>query len=99
MAANKIRKSARDEDCCLQIHPYCNGNPETVVLCHLNSDGKGWAIKSPDWFGVYGCSDCHDVIDGRRQTELDEAELLKCQMRGLYRTWQRLIEKGLINAT
>jgi len=45
---------------------------------------------------VYGCSDCHDVIDGRRQTDLPKEEILKCQLRALERTWEQMITDGLI---
>jgi len=94
----KLRDSARGEDCTLQIHPYCNSNPETVVLCHLPS-GSGMGQKSPDWFAVYGCSACHDIIDGRRsintlRVTLFDIEELK--QAALFRTWERMIDKGLI---
>ncbi len=93
----KLRESARGEECTLRIYPYCNGNPETTVLCHLPS-GSGIGQKSPDWFAVYGCSDCHDIIDGRRndipnQILFDRDSI---RMDALYRTWERMIEKGLI---
>lgn len=96
---SKIRDSARGEDCTLQIHPYCNGNPATVVLCHLPSERKGVALKSPDHWAAYGCSACHDVIDSRNPQAIQALgwpEIERCMMRGLYRTQQRLIEKGLI---
>lgn len=98
---SKIRVSARDEDCTLQIHPYCNGNPETTVLCHLPVITKGMAMKAPDWWGAYGCSACHDVIDSRNPQairELGWQEIEQCMWRGLYRTQERLIEKGLIKS-
>ena len=91
----KLTKSARGEECTLQIHPYCNGNPETVVLCHLPS-GSGMGQKSPDWFAVYGCSDCHDVIDYRIKHDIPIENIALAQRWGLYRTWERMIEKGLI---
>ena len=97
MKQTKLTKSARDEECTLQIHPYCNQNPETTVLCHINSPDKGMGIKSPDFFAVYGCSDCHDIIDGRKGLEgISLEEELSCINRALYRTWKRMIEKGLI---
>jgi hypothetical protein len=66
---SKLRRSARGKMCTLQIHPHCNSNPDTVVLCHIGSVSKGIALKSHDHFGVYGCSDCHDVIDGRKKQD------------------------------
>ncbi len=94
----KLRDSARGEDCTLQIHPYCSGNPETVVLCHLPS-GAGMGQKSPDWFAVYGCSDCHDIIDGRNLIAADSVkyEIEAIMRMALFRTWERMIDKGLIN--
>ena len=96
----KLRESARGEECTLRIHPYCNGDPATTVLCHLPS-GSGWGQKSPDWFAVYGCSNCHDIIDGRVtdpqiRIMLGRTELSELVMPALFRTWERMIEKGLI---
>lgn len=63
-----IRRAARGQDCTLQILGVCNGESDTVVLCHSNSlaDGKGMGLKAPDLAACFGCSDCHDVLDGRR---------------------------------
>lgn len=91
----KLRDSARGEECTLRIHPYCNGNPETTVLCHLPS-GSGMGQKSPDWFAVYGCSSCHDIIDGRHNHFNLKDEIEQAKQDALFRTWERMIEKGLI---
>jgi len=93
---SKIRKSAMGQDCQLNIYPYCNGNPETTVLCHAPSIYKGMSLKSPDHWGSYGCSDCHDIIDGRRQIPLSKLEILECVMRGVFSTQQLLIDQGLM---
>ena len=92
----KIRSSARNKMCTLQIFPYCNNDTQTTVLCHLNSSRKGMALKSLDYFAVYGCSDCHNIIDGRVKTDLTKEDLLQCQFRALERTWGILVEEGLI---
>lgn len=92
----KLRDSARGEECTLSIYPYCNGNPDTTVLCHVPS-GSGMGQKSPDWFGVYGCSSCHDVIDGRLNSDLTHTDKHFAMTAALYRTWERMIEKGIIN--
>ncbi|WP_261095129.1 DUF1364 domain-containing protein [Serratia quinivorans] len=60
-----LRDSARGQSCTLQIPGICNGNPETTVLCHLPSQTHGMGYKGDDFWAVFGCSDCHDVIDGR----------------------------------
>ena len=53
---------------CLARFPGCNGNPRTVVWCHLNdlSLGRGAFFKVDDLFGFLGCTQCHDLYDGRR---------------------------------
>ncbi|MEQ9892073.1 nuclease domain-containing protein [Pectobacterium aroidearum] len=60
-----LRESARGQTCTLQIPGICNGNPETTVLCHLPSPTHCMGYKGDDFRDVYGCSSCHDVIDGR----------------------------------
>jgi hypothetical protein len=64
----KIRASARGQECTLRFPYTCNFRTDTTVLCHSNQlkDGKGMGLKAPDTRAAYGCSDCHDVLDGRR---------------------------------
>lgn len=93
---SKLRKSARGEECTIQLFPYCNQNTETTVLCHAPSEHKGFAIKSPDWWAAYGCSNCHDIVDGRRRVDIPADEIYRCFMRGVFRTIQKQIEKGLV---
>ncbi|MAS97531.1 MAG: hypothetical protein CMF29_01155 [Kiritimatiellaceae bacterium] len=93
---NKIRRSARGKMCTLQLFPHCSNDTETTVLCHLNTSRKGMALKSLDYFAVYGCHDCHNVIDGRVKTDIPKEEIYRCQLRALERTWSQLINDGLI---
>ena len=62
------RRAARGRDCTLMLPGVCNRDPATTVLCHSNrlADGKGMGLKAPDSAACFGCSDCHDVLDGRR---------------------------------
>jgi len=97
--ADKIKKSAKGEDCSLQIFPFCRGDTETTVLAHLQSAAHGIALKSPDWWAVYACQVCHDIIDGRlpqAARDIGEYEIHQCILRGLFRTHRKLIVKGLI---
>lgn len=61
-----IRQAARMQECTLR-YPVCNFDPATTVLCHSNrlEDGKGMGIKAPDSAAAFGCSRCHDLLDGR----------------------------------
>jgi hypothetical protein len=60
-AMSILSSSARGQDCQIRIPGYCNHNPETTVLCHMN--GAGLAMKADDDEGAYGCSDCHAIVD------------------------------------
>lgn len=62
------RRAARGRDCTLMLLGVCNRDPATTVLCHSNrlADGKGMGLKAPNSAACFGCSDCHDVLDGRR---------------------------------
>ena len=93
---SKLTKAARGQECTIQIHPYCSMNPETTVFCHAPSESKGMGTKSPDYWGADGCSDCHDIVDGRRNVALPDDEILRCHIRGVFRTIQRRIDQGLI---
>lgn len=98
------REEARGKECQIRIPGVCNGNNETVVLCHLNNKrlfGVGTGQKVPDIFGAWGCSACHDVVDGRTMwTECEDraAELLvdKQFYEGVFRTQNILLNEGKI---
>ena len=93
LRVTKIRKSARGEDCTLRLE-VCNGNPETTVLAHIGHN-RGMGIKCADYFAVYACSACHDVIDGRVKTDyFYDLELEK--LRALEETQSILFNKGLL---
>lgn len=63
----KLRALAKLKPCLARFEG-CNGNPQSVVWCHLNdlSLGRGAYFKTGDLFGFFGCSQCHDLYDGRR---------------------------------
>lgn len=91
--SSKIRRSARGEDCSLRLG-NCSSN-ETVVLCHIGRD-KGVGMKCGDHFAVYGCSNCHDIIDGRVKSDFTKDQLNTEKLRALEETQKKLIEKGLL---
>lgn len=95
-----IRRAARGQDCTIEIPGICNRNPETVVLCHSNqlAAGKGMGLKAPDTEACFGCSACHDVLDGRapRPAWLTMDLLLAGFERAKQRTHEILKQKGLM---
>jgi hypothetical protein len=95
-----IRRAARNQDCQLQILGACNGDPATTVLCHSNQlvDGKGMGLKAPDTAACFGCSSCHDVLDGRakRPDGMTMAALLELFVYARERTHAILRTKGLL---
>lgn len=90
----KILESARGERCTF-LSPSCNGNTETVVFCHVNDPlaGKGMKQKADDYAGFYGCSACHAFYDNY---ELPTEQMDGYVLGALYRTWRRLIDKGIL---
>lgn len=94
--SQKITKAARGQDCTLNILGVCNHNPETVVLCHLPDESHGMGMKASDISGAFGCSACHDAIDGRALS----VELLGKKewymRRAISRTMEKLFELGVL---
>lgn len=92
---SKLRKSAKGQECQVRIPNYCNFNPETTVLAHLNGGGMGY--KKHDLFGAFACSSCHDVIDGRvRAREYSMDDLERMHLEGVIRTQGIWINSGLV---
>jgi hypothetical protein len=90
-----LRQLARGKPCMVRS-VLCNSNPETTVLAHFRLMGvSGMGMKSPDTCAAWACSDCHDLIDGRRSTRLhtrDELQLM--HLHGVIRTLAELHRMG-----
>lgn len=86
IVSKKIRQSAQGETCSLRVSPQCDYD-QTVVGCHLNSNYRGTGLKSPDIWIVYGCAQCHAMLDAG---EVDHED----QLRALQETQMKLAEKG-----
>ncbi len=92
---NKLRKSARGQDCQIRIPGVCNHNPETVILAHLN--GAGMGTKHADIHGSYACSRCHAVVDGEKHRNYSPDILKLYHLEGVIRTQKIMLDQGLIN--
>jgi len=88
----RIRDEARGRDCQIRS-PVCNGDPATVVGCHLGGGGIG--TKRSDLCCVaWGCSDCHDLVDGRRRSIYSKTEIRLWHVEGVIRTLEILEKEG-----
>ena len=90
-----IQASARGEECTIQIQGICNNNPATTVLCHAPYHGRFGSRKS-DWWAAYGCSSCHDAIDGRDRMACANLDYRLYWHDAIHETHVKLIEKGLL---
>ena len=88
----KLQRFARDQACTLRSDA-CNGDPATVVLCHVRIPGfAGVAMKPPDWLAFHGCSSCHIEQEARR---VDWKDVL----RAVAETMRRAVDEGLIKVS
>ncbi len=100
MKSQKIRNSARGEECTFNVVGICNYNPETTVLAHLQLKGHGiMAGKAHDLSSCYACSDCHDYLDRRngRDKSPEQQYRNEYMLKAHINTIIRMQEKGIIS--
>lgn len=91
-----IMDAAKGEPCTLNISGVCNYDAQTVVVCHL-PDGTGASSKLCGPLSIaFGCSNCHNVIDRRVPSRVSSEDREFYMRRGMMRTINRLIKKGLV---
>lgn len=90
-----IRKSAQGQTCTLRL-PGCDGGGETTVLCHIRRFGWAGINQKPhDFLAVYGCANCHRIMDSRNpEAPCGDDDVL----RALGETLTRLYTAGLLTA-
>ena len=89
MVSQRLRDSARGQQCSLQFPGVCNRDPATTVLAHLPSPVKGMGNKGDDFFAVFACSNCHERLDLHNVDQ-------ECVVRALQRTMKFWIENGYL---
>lgn len=92
-----LRKHAENQPCYIRVPGYCCHDPARVVGCHVRMIGiSGAGMKAEDLLLAYGCQPCHDVVDGRTQTEFTPDERRLMLLEGMVRTQLQLIREGLL---
>jgi hypothetical protein len=93
--ANKLRQSARGQECQVRLYQICRGRNDTVILAHLPGGGVGG--KGFDTAASFCCFECHDAIDGRVQTDLyTQDDLTLAHLQGVMRTQSIWIKEGIL---
>jgi len=95
---SKITDFAEGKPCTARIPGICNFDPSTSVWAHLRKVrfGAGTRLKPPDLIGLIACSNCHDVIDGRKNARLDSQEIMICAYEGHCESLILLEKEGII---
>lgn len=95
----KIRDSARGEECTVRIAGVCTFDPEKTVWSHapLGAAGKGGQIKALDLCGAYCCTACDAAVDQLQglPAGVTRAKVLEDWFMGHMRSLVRLRQKGL----
>lgn len=97
MRSELLRKSAIQQECTFEIAGVCNYDRSTTVLCHLPDENKGIALKSSDMSAAFGCSACHDVVDGRVHSLEYEEQKWFYNYRARSRTIEQWIKDGVLS--
>jgi hypothetical protein len=81
----------------VRVPGVCNHDRATTVLAHVRIIGvSGMSMKSPDWFGAWCCSACHDYVDGRGWTKADPYGRRLFLLEGMVLTQHELMKRGLL---
>lgn len=103
--SDAIMSAAEGQPCAIRVASLigksCAGI-ETTVGCHLPVIGKGTGTKVTDLAVAFGCSVCHDIVDGRDKVAHDvmttryPAAYAYRLLNALVETQARLVEAGVI---
>lgn len=82
----------------MRLQGVCNGGFETTVWGHINSIrwGSGKGHKSPDICGLFVCSDCHDILDGRVKSDFERDFIKLAALTGHMESLYILSKEGII---
>ena len=81
----------------IRIVGICNRDNTTTVLCHERVSGlSGAGLKAPDFFAAWGCSCCHDVVDGRVESGLTYERRRFALSEGVRATQICLLNAGIV---
>ncbi|MCG5072259.1 nuclease domain-containing protein [Paraburkholderia tagetis] len=96
----RIRDSARDEECLVRLPGACTHDPRTTIWSHYRGEagGKAGALKADDLCGAYACTVCDAIYDGQRKPPkgMTYADVVMAWFEGHIRSIVRLHAKGIL---
>ena len=101
VVSQRLRDSARGEDCTLRLPGVCNFQPETTVLAHYRLAGTcGMGIKPNDLQGAHADDYCHAICDGRIKAPegMTREDIRLAHAEGVMRTIDILVREGVVAA-
>lgn len=93
--SHPLRRSAKGEACTLRIPGVCKNDTSAVVLCHVRTPGTGMATKPLDMHGLYGCAECHQILDQRALWNKHELSWFHV-LAAMIETQKKMVAKGLV---
>ena len=101
---NKIKDSARGEECTVRLEGVCTFDTTMTIWSHARWGaqlgivaGRGMSSKALDVCGAYACTACDAVYDGQyKVTHLTREQIDLDWCLGHFRSLGRLSLKGLI---
>lgn len=101
--ADKVKASAKGEDCTVRLVGVCSFDPKKTVWSHgrwgaqLGEAGRGMGTKALDLCGAYACTDCDAAYDGQLKVPgLTRTQIDLDWCMGHFRSMGRLAAKGLL---
>lgn len=92
-----LRAYAKGKPCMIRLIGICNKDDSTTVLCHERViDLSGAGFKAPDFFAAWGCSSCHNVVDGRVEAGLTYDQRRLALSDGVRATQVCLLSAGIV---
>lgn len=95
-----LRDYAKGKPCMIRVPGICSFDKDQTVLCHArmveipHENGK-----LPDLLAAFGCSPCHDIVDGRAGSwKVFNRETRRLMLlEGVMRTQSYLVKHGIVS--
>lgn len=90
-----LRKDAQGKYCLIRVPGFCVSHD--ACLCHVRLIGiSGIGHKATDLLAAFGCTPCHDVVDGRVRSSFTFDQRRQLLLEGMARTQAQWVEREIV---